>query len=53
MKFKEIKKIIGEKYSLKDIKKAISEITPNDLNKQIKKNKKENSVIEIIKSKLI
>lgn len=52
MKFEKIKELLGNKHSVKDIKKAIAKIKPSDVKSNIKKNKEGNSIIELIKSKL-
>jgi hypothetical protein len=54
MKFNEIKKLLGNKYNIEDIKKAINSIAPTDIKRRLKgKNKDENLIIKIIKSKLV
>jgi len=54
MKLAEIKKILDNKYNVKDIKNIIKKITPADLHLGLnKKDDGENLIIKIIKSKLV
>ncbi len=53
MKFSEIKEKLGNKYSVKEIKKAISKIKPSNFKKQMKNDDEDsNVIIELIKKKL-
>jgi len=62
MKFNEIKKMLNNKYSIKQIKKTIAKIKPFDIKRKLRttepksnivlQNEKNNIIIKIIKSKL-
>jgi len=53
MKFADIKEKLGNKYSVKQIKKAISKIEPKDFKRKMQTDDKgSNAIIELIKKKL-
>jgi len=52
MKFVDIKKMIGNKNSVKEIKNAINKIKPVDIKRRLKNKKGENLIIKILKNNL-
>jgi hypothetical protein len=53
MKFKDIKELLGNKYSTEEIKKAINKISPSSFKKQMNKDDKDsNAIIELIRKKI-
>ena len=50
MKLKDIKKLLGNKISIKKIKEITSKITPAEFKKEM--NKKDGSIIKLIKTKI-